>query len=63
MPRTLTPYKAGDLERVRDALHLVRFARDLCAAAGAPQAVKALNRARKSVEGAVRHVDRRRESV
>ncbi len=60
MPRRMTPYKTGDLGRLVAAQEHLRIARDLCAAAGAPRAVRALNIARKSLEGAIRHAAHRR---
>ena len=54
----LREYRTGDLEKIADALDRVAEAIGLLRDAGAARAATAVARARKSVEGAKRHAQR-----
>lgn len=59
MARPLNPASADQAGAVRDALQLLRDARDKLTAAEAPQALAKVRAAISSTEGALRHVGRR----
>lgn len=59
MARTLRPAQASDPVAVREAYAHLQAACALLAAADAPQALAKARSAKKSTEGALRHVKRR----
>jgi hypothetical protein len=53
----LREYKAGDLEKIQEAIKKLREARELLKSAGAAKSATRVRRALKSAEGAERHAD------
>lgn len=61
MARPLAPARPHDVKHVSDALEMLRSARTRLAAAECPAALAKVQAAIKSTEGALRHVQRRRD--
>ncbi|WP_315792296.1 MULTISPECIES: hypothetical protein [unclassified Bradyrhizobium] len=63
MPRLITRASLEQEFALSRALQLLRRARDLVASADAPKAADKVRSALKSVEGAQRHMNRRRQET